>query len=46
MGGFHFSAKDGTALLEAGGELLEEFGFHGNTVSMMDLRILSWAEVG
>ena len=25
----------------AGGELLEECGFHGNSVSMMDLRILS-----
>ena len=42
-GGFVFSAKDGTAFLEAGGELLEEFVFHGNSVSMMDLRILSWA---
>jgi hypothetical protein len=33
---FLFSAQDGTAFLEAGGELLEEFVFHGNSVSMMD----------
>ena len=31
---FLFPAKDGTAFLEAGGELLEEFVFHGNSVSM------------
>ncbi len=40
-GGLFLSAKNGTTLLEAGGELLEEFLFHGNSVSMMDLRNLS-----
>jgi hypothetical protein len=39
--GFLFPAQDGTPFLEAGGELLEEFVFHGNSVSMMDLRTLS-----
>jgi hypothetical protein len=39
--GLLFSAENGTAFLEAGGELLEEFVFHGNSVWMMDLRILS-----
>lgn len=43
--GLLFATKDGTAFLEAGGELLEEFVFHGNSDSMMDLRILSWEEV-
>jgi len=42
---FLFPAKNGTAFLEAGGELLEEFVFHGNSVSMMDLRTLIWAGV-
>lgn len=44
-GRLFLSTKDGTALLQAGGELLEEFVVHGNSVSMMDLRALSWAGV-
>lgn len=43
--GFLFSAKNGTAFLQAGGELLEKFVFHGNSVWMMDLRTLSWSGV-
>ena len=43
MGGFRFSAKDGTALLEAGGELLEEFVFHGNS-GRKNLRITGTVE--
>lgn len=39
--GFLFSAKNGTAFLQASGELLEEFVFHGNSFWMMDLRTLS-----
>ena len=31
-GNFLFAAQDGTAFLEAGGELLEEFFFHGYSV--------------
>jgi len=38
--GVLLAAQDGTALLEAGGKLLEEFVFHGNSFSMMDLRTL------
>ena len=41
--GFLCTAQDRTTLLEAGGELLEECVIHGNSVSMMDLRNLSWA---
>jgi hypothetical protein len=40
-GGFLFTTQDGTALFEAGGELLEEFVFHGYSVWMMALRVLS-----
>ena len=43
VGGFRFSAKDGTALLEAGGELLEEFVFHGNS-GRKNLRITGTVE--
>ena len=39
--GLLFATQDGTAFLQAGGELLEEFVSHGNSVSMMDLRNLS-----
>ena len=40
-----FAAQNGSALLETGGELEEKFVFHGYSVSMMDLRILSWSGV-
>ena len=38
---FLFATQNRAAFLEAGSELLEEFVFHGYSVSMMDLRILS-----
>lgn len=34
-GGLLFSAEDGTAFLETGGDFREEFFFHGNSDSMM-----------
>jgi len=34
--GFLLSAQDGTAFLEAGGELLEEFVFHGDSPGWAD----------
>ena len=43
--GLLFAPQNRAAFLEAGGKLLEEFIFHGNSVSMMDLRNLSWAAV-
>ncbi len=39
--GFLFAVQDRAAFLETGGELLEEFVFHGYSVSMMDFRNLS-----
>ena len=40
-GGFLSAVQYGTAFFEAGGELLEEFVFHGYSVWMMDLRAFS-----
>ena len=40
--GFLFATQDRAAFLETGGELLEEFVFHGYSVSMMDFNQVTW----
>jgi hypothetical protein len=42
--GFLFATQDRAAFLETGGELLEEFVFHGYSVSMMDFNQVTWRE--